>query len=204
MIFGVSGTMDRLSREPPVLTARDTVRGPHFFDTDISLSKNTKLTEQAGLQFRAEFFKIFNHTNLALPSNTLFVGGGARNGTSGQITTMVATPRPIQFALRLIFGRESRWQKEKRKIGTSACRLEDVIVLKCYFQITAQMRMLVAIEPVDGRKYAPSTDMWSWAVPPVLAAVRKGPGRHGQAVSVKTLAVFVAPTNGHITWMAPQ
>ena len=26
-------------------------------------------------------------------------------------------------------------------------------------QITAQMRVLVAIEPVDGRKYAPSIDM---------------------------------------------
>ncbi len=28
-------------------------------------------------------------------------------------------------------------------------------------QITAQMRVLVAIEPVDGRKYAPSIDMRS-------------------------------------------
>jgi len=28
-------------------------------------------------------------------------------------------------------------------------------------QITAQMRVLVAIEPVDGRKYAPSTNMRS-------------------------------------------
>jgi hypothetical protein len=27
-------------------------------------------------------------------------------------------------------------------------------------QITAQMRVLVAIEPVDGRKYAPSIFMW--------------------------------------------
>ena len=30
-------------------------------------------------------------------------------------------------------------------------------------QITAQMRVLVAIEPVDGRKYAPSIDMRSSA-----------------------------------------
>jgi len=28
-------------------------------------------------------------------------------------------------------------------------------------QITAQMRVLVAIEPVDGRKYVPSSVMWS-------------------------------------------
>jgi hypothetical protein len=32
------------------------------------------------------------------------------------------------------------------------------------WRITAQMRVLVAIEPVDGRKYAPSTHMWSGAV----------------------------------------
>jgi hypothetical protein len=32
-------------------------------------------------------------------------------------------------------------------------------------QITAQMRVLVAIEPVDGRKYAPSIDMRSSALP---------------------------------------
>ena len=30
-------------------------------------------------------------------------------------------------------------------------------------QITPQMRVLVAIEPVDGRKYAPSIDMRSWS-----------------------------------------
>jgi hypothetical protein len=32
-------------------------------------------------------------------------------------------------------------------------------------QITAQMRVLVAIEPVDGRKYAPSIDMRSFSKP---------------------------------------
>ena len=29
-------------------------------------------------------------------------------------------------------------------------------------QVTATMRILVAIEPVDLTKYAPSIDMWSW------------------------------------------
>src|SRR5208283_2113531 len=34
---------------------RDTLRGPGFFDMDISLTKDTKLTERLKVQFRAEF-----------------------------------------------------------------------------------------------------------------------------------------------------
>jgi len=49
-------------------TGRDTLRGPGFFDMDLSLLKDTRLTEQVNLQFRAEFFNIFNHENFALPS----------------------------------------------------------------------------------------------------------------------------------------
>src|SRR5581483_9048843 len=87
---------------------RNTVRGPKFFNTDIAVSKNTKLSERVGLQFRADFFNIFNHTNLGLPTGglggaQLFLGGGARNGSAGQITTMVGTPRQIQFSLKLNF-----------------------------------------------------------------------------------------------------
>jgi hypothetical protein len=51
-------------------------------------------------------------------------------------------------------------------------------------QITAQMRVLVAIEPVDGRKYAPSIDMRS----------RSGPTRrtghlrdHGRRITGATI-----------------
>ena len=92
---------------------RNTARGPHFVNTDIALLKDTKLRESLNLQFRAEFFNIFNHTNSGLPlggagagGNSgagLFVGGGGRTGSAGQITTMVGTPRQIQFALKLVF-----------------------------------------------------------------------------------------------------
>ena len=54
-------------------TGRNTLRGPGFFDTDLSLSKDTVIREQIKLQFRAEFFNIFNHTNFANPSNNAFV-----------------------------------------------------------------------------------------------------------------------------------
>jgi len=83
---------------------RNTVRGPHFADLDFSLMKDTKITERFSTQFRAEFFNILNHTNLGLPASTLFVNSaGAPTGFAGQITSIVGTPRQIQFALKVIF-----------------------------------------------------------------------------------------------------
>jgi hypothetical protein len=89
---------------------RNIGRGPRFVNTDIAVLKDTKLRESLTLQFRAEFFNIFNHTNLGLPvlfvngsGAQLFVGGGGRIPNAGQITTMVGTPRQIQFALKLVF-----------------------------------------------------------------------------------------------------
>ena len=89
-------------------TGRDTVRGPGFVDADIGIMKDTRIRETVSLQFRAEFFNIFNHTNLGLPTGglggaSLFLGGGQRNGSAGQITSMVGTPRQIQFALKILF-----------------------------------------------------------------------------------------------------
>jgi hypothetical protein len=88
---------------------RNTVRGPNFVDTDFAVLKSTKLAENVSLQFRAEFFNIFNHTNLGLPStglggSSLFSNAeGDRIPSAPQITTMTGTPRQIQFALKLIF-----------------------------------------------------------------------------------------------------
>ncbi len=90
---------------------RATLRGPDFWDTDFAILKSTKLRENVNLQFRAEFFNIFNHTNLGLPGlasgagggSALFEGGGVRNQSASQIVTYVGTPRQIQFALKLIF-----------------------------------------------------------------------------------------------------
>jgi hypothetical protein len=86
---------------------RDTIRGPHFVDTDLALLKDTRirrLSETFDVQFRAEFFNIFNHANYALPANTLFSNSaGGRLPTAGFISSIVGTPRQIQFALKLVF-----------------------------------------------------------------------------------------------------
>jgi hypothetical protein len=71
-------------------------------DLDVSLLKNTAITERAGLEFRAEFFNVMNHPNFGSPNQTVFSGTTA-NASAGLITTLATTPRQIQFGLKLIF-----------------------------------------------------------------------------------------------------
>ncbi len=52
---------------------RNTVRGPHFTDSDIYLSRKFPLREHASLRFDLQMFNAFNHPNFALPSS---VGAG--------------------------------------------------------------------------------------------------------------------------------
>jgi len=83
---------------------RDTVRGPHYTDLDLALLKDTRITERINAQFRAEFFNIANHTNLGTPAASLYTSTlGTPAPSAGQITSIVGTPRQIQFALKLIF-----------------------------------------------------------------------------------------------------
>ena len=70
-----------------------------YDNIDFSLMKQLPITERAALQFRAEFFNLFNIQNYGLP-NTTFGGSGF-----GVITNLTAgaTPRQIQFSLRASF-----------------------------------------------------------------------------------------------------
>ena len=53
---------------------RGTLTGPGLTNLDLSLSKNTPLTERTALQFRAEFFNAFNHANFGTPNPIVFSG----------------------------------------------------------------------------------------------------------------------------------
>jgi outer membrane receptor protein involved in Fe transport len=85
---------------------RDVLRNPGLFDADLSAIKDTKLSEQFRLQFRAELFNILNHTNFAPfgygSNNGVFTSTGI-SPTAGLITATSTTSRQIQFALKLIF-----------------------------------------------------------------------------------------------------
>jgi Carboxypeptidase regulatory-like domain len=52
-------------------SSRDSVFGPGFWNWDISLMKNFKVTERVRLQFRGDFLDAFNHFNLSNPSSTI-------------------------------------------------------------------------------------------------------------------------------------
>jgi len=79
---------------------RNTFRGPGFKDFDFALIKDTAFGhrgngELANLQFRAEFFNIFNEVNFGLPSNVV------RGSGFGIISRTAGPSRQIQFSLKL-------------------------------------------------------------------------------------------------------
>jgi hypothetical protein len=81
---------------------RETLTGPGLADVDLSLFKNTSITEKTDLQFRAEFFNILNRSNYGPPNTTVF-SSGAVSPSAGLITTTATFPRQIQLGLKLIF-----------------------------------------------------------------------------------------------------
>jgi hypothetical protein len=50
-------------------SGRNAVRGPHFTDSDMYVTKRFPLTERTSLRVDAQMFNAFNHPNFALPSN---------------------------------------------------------------------------------------------------------------------------------------
>jgi hypothetical protein len=102
---------------------RNSLHGPNFFQTDIVMNKRFRITESANVEFKAEFFNIFNRTNFANPPavlpNALGIGTNqiqpgqpftqAAAGTFGLLNSTVGrtvglgTNRQIQLALRIIF-----------------------------------------------------------------------------------------------------
>ena len=81
---------------------RNTFRGPGLHNLDVALIKDTPLKfgargEVASLQFRAEFFNVFNIVNFGLPSN-IVLGPGF-----GEISRTAGTSRQIQFSLKVVY-----------------------------------------------------------------------------------------------------
>jgi carboxypeptidase family protein len=83
--------------------SRTPLNGPGFVNTDFSLIKGFRLPwENMGLQFRAEFFNLFNHAQFALPVSS--IGYADINSANfGSISSTVNNPRLVQFALKFTF-----------------------------------------------------------------------------------------------------
>ena len=82
---------------------RNTFRGPAFYNFDLAAIKDTPFgTRKSGaelvdLQFRAEFFNIFNIVDMGLPANIISGSG------FGEISKTAGNSRQIQFSLKLIY-----------------------------------------------------------------------------------------------------
>jgi len=81
---------------------RNTFRGPDFHDYDFALIKDTPFgrrgnAEFGTVEFRAEFFNVFNLVNFGLPSNTVLGSG------FGIISRTAGNSRQIQFSLKVIY-----------------------------------------------------------------------------------------------------
>jgi hypothetical protein len=74
-----------------------TLRQQGVDNFDFAIFKKTNITERMDVQFRTEFFNLFNHPQFGPP------GGGFGSATFGIVTNTVNLPRLIQFGLRFEF-----------------------------------------------------------------------------------------------------
>ena len=88
--------------------SRNPGRTPALYQTDLDFNKRFN-TPKEGMQieFRSEFYNIFNHSNLYLPSTisgTQPVNATTvNNANGGGLISSTFTPRVIQFALKVIY-----------------------------------------------------------------------------------------------------
>jgi len=84
------------------------LRGPNFVNFDVVLQKTFKIHESRQIEFRSEFFNIFNHPNFGLPgagiaSNTGTAPVDVSGGAAITNTVSPDTNRQIEFALKYTF-----------------------------------------------------------------------------------------------------
>jgi hypothetical protein len=83
---------------------RNTLQGPGLATLDLSVLKRFALTERLNLQFRSEFFNVFNTVNLNTPNPVVYTAAtGGPSPTAGVITSTATTSRQIQFGLKLLW-----------------------------------------------------------------------------------------------------
>jgi len=90
--------------QPPLFTpdwgqlGRNIIRGPKQIDTDLSIMKSIPVTESQKVEFRAEFFNLFNNVNFANPVSIIYP-----SSNFGSIVSTTTGPRVVQFALKYNF-----------------------------------------------------------------------------------------------------
>jgi carboxypeptidase family protein len=78
-------------------TPKGYLRGPAYWNVDVALSRNLRLTSERRVELRIEAFNVFNHVVLSDPNVTY------GSTTFGRITSTADTPRIMQFAIKYAF-----------------------------------------------------------------------------------------------------
>jgi len=115
--FAIEPTYDGTPGATIGTVGRNSLRGPAFFQFDLSGMKNFAITERVTMQFRADIFNIFNHPNFTNPDGgicqSIGLGTCTPNPSFGRVPGTIAdadgtqigggTSRQTQFALRFTF-----------------------------------------------------------------------------------------------------
>ena len=80
-------------------SGRHIFSGPGIDNYDVTLQKNTMLTESTSCEFRVDAFNVFNHAQFYGPSS---VDGNISSPTFGQVVS-AAPPRVLQVAVKVLF-----------------------------------------------------------------------------------------------------
>jgi Carboxypeptidase regulatory-like domain/TonB dependent receptor len=115
--FAVEPTYDGTPGGTIGTVGRNALRGPAYFQFDLSGMKNFAITERVTMQFRADIFNLFNHPNFTNPDGgictSISVFGCPTNANFGRVGGTIAdadgtqigggTSRQTQFSLRFTF-----------------------------------------------------------------------------------------------------
>jgi hypothetical protein len=83
---------------------RNTLQGPRLTQTDLAIAKKLSMSEHWTLQFRAEIFNLFNHTNFNTPNPVVYSAPiGDPSPTAGVVTSTATSSRQLQLGLRLVW-----------------------------------------------------------------------------------------------------
>jgi hypothetical protein len=91
-LFSEDNTFGRIGNSPRTICC-----GPHISQTDFAILKTFAISEHKRIDFRAELFNIFNHTQFFNPD------GNFSDGLQFGQVNQVRDPRLMQFALKFFF-----------------------------------------------------------------------------------------------------
>jgi hypothetical protein len=88
---------------PAGMSGRDAFRAPGWWNMDVGLYKDTKLSERFSMQLRAELFNMFNHPNLYVVGSSADLGSGNSVNACYGCTGSTYDRRHLQLAMKITF-----------------------------------------------------------------------------------------------------